>query len=86
MLHVLHYLDCLRMSAGKKPETISAKIESILLDAIFHQPSVVLLEDLDTIAEACSGPDQELAPETLYHARVALGTRVVFAARRSDTF
>jgi len=43
-------------------------------DAVWYQPSVIVLDDLDQIAAACSGPDQELAPETLYHARVAQGS------------
>jgi hypothetical protein len=59
--------------SGKKPESIASRIQSVINDALFYQPSVVVLDDLDRIAAACSGPDQEMAPETRYHARVAEG-------------
>ena len=59
--------------AGKKPESIGDKIRVVYNDAVWYQPSVIVLDDLDQIAAACSGPDQEMAPETLYHARVAQG-------------
>jgi hypothetical protein len=40
---------------------------------VFHQPSVIILDDLDSIAAACAGPDEEMAPATQYHSRVAEG-------------
>jgi hypothetical protein len=58
---------------GKKPESIASKIQSVINDAVFYQPSVIVLDDLDNIAAACPGSDQEMDPEAVYHSRVAEG-------------
>ena len=58
---------------GKKPESIGSKIQAVLNDAIWSQPSIVILDDLDQIAAASLGPDQETAPEMQYFARVGQG-------------
>jgi peroxin-1 len=66
-------IDC-KMLRGKKPESIAAHIQAAFDEAAWRQPSVILLDDLDQIAMACSGPDQEMSGEAVYHAKIALGS------------
>jgi len=50
---------------------VAANIQTAFDEAAWHEPSVVLLDDLDQIVTACSGPDQEMSGEALYHAKLA---------------
>jgi len=50
---------------------VAAHIQATFDEAVWHEPSVVVLDDLDQIATACSGPDQEMSAEALYHGRIA---------------
>jgi len=50
---------------------VAASIRASFDEAAWHQPSIVLLDDLDQIVMACSGPDQEMSSEALYHGRIA---------------
>jgi hypothetical protein len=61
---------------GKRPETVRQVINNAIIEAVWHQPSVLLLDDLDEIAAASSGPDQDMSPEAMYHGRIAEGCRI----------
>jgi len=50
---------------------VASSIQATFDEAAWHEPSVVLLDDLDQIAMACSGPDQEMSSEALYHGKIA---------------
>jgi len=50
---------------------VAARIQATFDEAAWHEPSIVLLDDLDQIVTACSGPDQEMSGEALYHGRIA---------------
>jgi len=56
------------------PESVAARIQATFDEAAWHEPSVVVLDDLDQIASACSGPDQEMSAEALHHGRIAQST------------
>ena len=50
---------------------MAASIQATFDEAAWHEPSIVLLDDLDQIVMACSGPDQEMSGEALYHGKIA---------------
>lgn len=50
---------------------MAASIQATFDEAAWHEPSIVVLDDLDQIATACSGPDQQMSGEALYHAKIA---------------
>lgn len=54
-------------------ENIKRILEKIFSEAAFRQPSLVLLDDLDLIASAPLGPEQEAGPDALYNTKVAEG-------------
>jgi len=56
------------------PESVAARIQATFNEAAWHQPSVVVLDDLDQIVTACSGPDQEMSGEALHHGKIAQST------------
>lgn len=43
-------------------------------EAAWRQPSVILLDDLEQVMPAPSGPEAEMSGEAIYGARVAEGT------------
>ena len=46
-------------------------LETLIDEAAWRQPAVILLDDLDVIAGAASGPEAEMSGESLYAAKVA---------------
>jgi len=50
---------------------VAASVQATFDEAAWHEPSIVLLDDLDQIVTACSGPDQEMSSEALYHGKIA---------------
>jgi hypothetical protein len=67
-------IDCIVMISGKRIENLRKLFEKAFQEAIWREPSVVLLDDLDHVTAAPAGPDQEMSGETLYYTRVAEGT------------
>jgi len=53
------------------PESVATRIQATFDEAAWHEPSIVVLDDLDQIVTACSGPDQEMSSEALHHGRIA---------------
>ncbi len=54
-------------------ESIQKLLERHYAEASWRQPAVLLLDDLDQIAAAPSGPEQEISGEALYFTKVAQG-------------
>ncbi|KAL5004906.1 hypothetical protein ScPMuIL_018362 [Solemya velum] len=63
-------IDC-KTIRGKKPDHIHILISSIVSEAVWRQPSVILLDDLDQVTGNPSGPETEMSAEALYAARIA---------------
>ena len=59
-------------SAGKRVETIKKQWHQVFVDAAWHQPAVILFDDLDQIVSAPSVL-QEMGGEALYKQRLAQG-------------
>lgn len=57
---------------GKRVETIQKQWQQIFIDAAWHQPSVILFDDLDQVISAPSTL-QEMGGEALYKCRLAQG-------------
>ena len=59
---------------GKRVETIQKQWQQVFIDAAWHQPSVILFDDLDQVISAPSAL-QEIGGEALYKCRLAQGER-----------
>ena len=57
---------------GKRVETIQKHLQQVFTEGAWHQPAVVLLDDLDQVISAPS-PTQEIGGEALYKLRLAEG-------------
>nr|XP_011433976.2 peroxisome biogenesis factor 1 [Crassostrea gigas] len=62
-------VDC-KPLRGKRPDSILKYLEEVFDEAIWRQPSIVLLDDLDHVVPAPSGPEAELSGEAIYGARI----------------
>ncbi|KAK2573714.1 Peroxisome biogenesis factor 1 [Acropora cervicornis] len=62
-------VDCVPFR-GKRVETIKKQWHQVFVDAAWHQPAVILFDDLDQIVSAPSGL-QEMGGEALYKQRLA---------------
>ncbi|KAJ8403121.1 hypothetical protein AAFF_G00360370 [Aldrovandia affinis] len=67
-------IDCKKLR-GKRVETIRLRLEEVFEQAVWRQPSVVLLDDLDHIAGAALSPEHEHGPEALHSLQLAQGLR-----------
>ncbi|XP_073094939.1 peroxisomal ATPase PEX1 isoform X2 [Manis javanica] len=63
-------VDC-KALRGKRLENIQKTLEAAFSDAVWRQPSVVLLDDLDLVAGLPSLPEHERGPEALQSQRLA---------------
>nr|XP_033787031.1 peroxisome biogenesis factor 1 isoform X2 [Geotrypetes seraphini] len=63
-------IDC-KSLRGKRFKTIQHKLEETIAEAVWRQPSVILLDDMDHIAGVPPSPEQEQTPEALQNRRVA---------------
>nr|XP_020016772.1 peroxisome biogenesis factor 1 isoform X1 [Castor canadensis] len=63
-------VDC-KALRGKRLESIQKTLESAFSEAVWRQPSVVLLDDLDLIAGLPAGPEHEHSPDALQSQRLA---------------
>lgn len=46
-------------------------------EAAWRQPSVILLDDLEHVVPAPSGPEAEMSGEAIYGSRVAEGREII---------
>lgn len=60
---------------GKRVDTIQKQWQQLFLEAAWHQPSVILFDDLDQVVSAPSAL-QEMGGEALYKRRLAQGEMV----------
>nr|XP_055076129.1 peroxisome biogenesis factor 1 isoform X1 [Misgurnus anguillicaudatus]XP_055076130.1 peroxisome biogenesis factor 1 isoform X1 [Misgurnus anguillicaudatus] len=63
-------LDCKKLK-GKRADTIRQRLEEVFEQAVWRQPSVVLLDDLDHVTGAASSPEHEHGPEAVLRQHVA---------------
>ncbi|KAG5264755.1 hypothetical protein AALO_G00257690 [Alosa alosa] len=66
----IEVVDC-KMLKGKRAETVRQRLEEIFEQAVWRQPSVVLLDDLDLLSAAAASPEHEHGPEALLHLHIA---------------
>ena len=66
---------------GKRVETIQKHLQQVFTEGAWHQPAVVLLDDLDQVISAPS-PTQEIGGEALYKLRLAEGE--TFRSKRAQ--
>ncbi|KAA0710479.1 Peroxisome biogenesis factor 1 [Triplophysa tibetana] len=67
-------VDC-KMLKGKRADTIRQRLEEVFEQAVWRQPSVVLLDDLDHITGAASSPEHEHGPEAVLRQHIAQSLR-----------
>ncbi|XP_063042182.1 peroxisomal ATPase PEX1-like [Engraulis encrasicolus] len=63
-------VDC-KMLKGKRAETVRQRLEEVFEQALWRQPSVVLLEDLDIVTAAATSPEHEHGPDAMIHMHIA---------------
>lgn len=63
-------IDC-KPLRGKRPDAILKILQMAFDEASWRQPSVILLDDLENVMPAPSGPEAEMSGEAIYGARVA---------------
>lgn len=63
-------LDCKKLQ-GKRAETVRQMLKDVFEQALWMQPSVVLLDDLDLITGVPSSAEHEHGPEALLHQHIA---------------
>ncbi|XP_077896546.1 peroxisomal ATPase PEX1 isoform X4 [Ictidomys tridecemlineatus] len=63
-------VDC-KTLRGKRLEIIQKTLEAAFSEALWRQPSVVLLDDLDLIAGLSAAPEQEHSPDAVQSHRLA---------------
>ncbi|VTJ61245.1 Hypothetical predicted protein [Marmota monax] len=63
-------VDC-KTLRGKRLETIQKTLEAAFSEALWRQPSVVLLDDLDLIAGLSAAPEHEHSPDAVQSQRLA---------------
>ncbi|XP_059412510.1 peroxisomal ATPase PEX1-like [Carassius carassius] len=60
---------------GKRADTIRQRLEEVFEQAVWRQPSVVLLDDLDHVTGAATSPEHEHGPEAVLRLRIAQSLR-----------
>ncbi|XP_078679011.1 peroxisomal ATPase PEX1-like isoform X1 [Branchiostoma floridae x Branchiostoma belcheri] len=56
---------------GKRVDNIRKKLEEAVSEATWHQPSVILLDDLDHVTSNATNPEQEMSGEAMYSNHLA---------------
>ncbi|XP_043074221.1 peroxisome biogenesis factor 1 [Puntigrus tetrazona] len=67
-------VDCKTLK-GKRAETIRQRLEEVFEQAVWRQPSVVLLDDLDHVTGAATSPEHEHGPEAVLRQHIAQNLR-----------
>ena len=74
MLYIAEVLYCvLFWSAGRNVESLKKKLKEVKEEAILHQPVVVVLDDLDELAEQVSDIQKDASGEGMSNTRTAQG-------------
>ncbi|CAB1350736.1 unnamed protein product [Coregonus sp. 'balchen'] len=69
-------VDCKKLK-GKRAETVRQMLEEVFEQAVWRQPSVVLLDDLDHVTGAPTSPEHEHGPEALLRLHIAQSLRAI---------
>ncbi|KAL3219848.1 hypothetical protein MRX96_005611 [Rhipicephalus microplus] len=69
---------------GKRPEKIAKTWEHLVSECCFREPVVLVFDDLDTLAGAVAGPEQEKSPDALYFNKIADAFLSTLAALRDS--
>ncbi|KAK3512008.1 hypothetical protein QTP70_027628 [Hemibagrus guttatus] len=56
---------------GKRADTVRQRLEEVFEQAVWRQPSVILLDDLDHMTTAATTPEQEQGTEAVLHHQIA---------------
>lgn len=56
---------------GKRADTVRHRLNEVFEEAVWRQPSVVLLDDLDHLTGAATTPEQEQGAEAVLHHHIA---------------
>ncbi|KAM9494566.1 peroxisomal ATPase PEX1 [Clarias gariepinus] len=56
---------------GKRADTVRQRLDEVFEQAVWRQPSVVLLDDLDHVTGAATTPEQEQGAEAVLHHHIA---------------
>uniref|UniRef100_A0A671MKR1 Peroxisomal ATPase PEX1 n=1 Tax=Sinocyclocheilus anshuiensis TaxID=1608454 RepID=A0A671MKR1_9TELE len=67
-------VDCKTLK-GKRADKIRQRLEEVFEQAIWRQPSVVLLDDLDHVTGAATSPEHEHGPEAVLRQHIAQSLR-----------
>jgi len=73
LVYLSHIVKSECCIVGKKVDTIQKRLELLFDEAVWHQPSIIVLDDLDHIAAAPAGPEFEMTGDAMYAARIAEG-------------
>ncbi|XP_005797465.2 peroxisome biogenesis factor 1 [Xiphophorus maculatus] len=63
-------LDCKKLQ-GKRADTVKQILQDMFEQAVWRQPSVVLLDDLDHLTRGATSPEHEHGPEALLQQHIA---------------
>uniref|UniRef100_A0A8B9JKA3 Peroxisomal ATPase PEX1 n=1 Tax=Astyanax mexicanus TaxID=7994 RepID=A0A8B9JKA3_ASTMX len=63
-------VDCKKLK-GKRADTVRHRLEEVLEQAVWRQPAVVLLDDLDHLTGAATSPEQEQGAEAVLRQHIA---------------
>ncbi|XP_059365717.1 peroxisomal ATPase PEX1-like [Carassius carassius] len=70
----IEVVDCKTLK-GKRADKIRLRLEEVFEQAIWRQPSLVLLDDLDHMTGAAASPEHEHGPEAVLRQHIAQGLR-----------
>ncbi|XDV34733.1 hypothetical protein PO909_004862 [Leuciscus waleckii] len=70
----IQVVDCKTLK-GKRADNIRQRLEEVFEQAVWRQPSVVLLDDLDHVTGAATSPEHEHGPEAVLRQHIAQSLR-----------
>lgn len=74
--HIHCHMTSLKLLKGKKAETMEKRLQLVFREAIFRRPSVVFLDDLDSLVPA-AGEEQEAGQVHSYAMQVVTMVKVI---------
>ncbi|KAG2465125.1 PEX1 factor, partial [Polypterus senegalus] len=63
-------IECKQLQ-GKRVETVRKKLEDVFAEAVWRQPSIIFLDDLEHIAGSASSPELEQSPDAMMSKQIA---------------
>jgi len=59
---------------GKRSDGIRKELDKAIKECVWRQPSLLYIEDLDSLCRAPAGPEEETNPDTVYSLKAAEGS------------